>query len=64
MSHIQIIKSIPDTPDIISFDEIRKSIFFESSQYFLRYLTDLFTDLCLTKNPEKRISIDEFLNHS
>ena len=26
MSHIQIIKSIPDTPDIISFDEIRKSI--------------------------------------
>ena len=52
MSHIQIIKSIPDTPDIISFDEIRKSIFFESSQYFLRYLTDLFTDL-ITRLPKQ-----------
>ena len=29
-----------------------KSIFFESSQYFLRYLTDLFTDL-ITRLPKQ-----------
>ena len=49
MSHIQIIKSIPDTPDIISFDEIRKSIFF---RIFAVLLTDLFTDL-ITRLPKQ-----------
>ena len=52
MSHIQIIKSITGAPDIISFNEIRKSICFESSQYFIRYLTDLYADL-LTRLPKQ-----------
>lgn len=45
MSHI--INSSSNSNELISFEEIRNSICFESNQYFVRYLTDMYAELSL-----------------